>query len=64
VRVTILDLSGRQVREVFSAPLAAGQHEFRRDGRDAAGKVAGAGVYFVTVTAGDQRISARVLRVR
>ena len=64
VRMTILDLSGRQVCEVVSAPLTAGEHVFGWDGRDAAGRVVGAGVYFVTVTAGDQRISARALRMR
>lgn len=64
VRVTILDLRGRQVREVFSAPLPAGEHVFRWDGLDAAGRVAGTGVYFVTVVAGDQRISTLALQMR
>jgi hypothetical protein len=64
VRLTIFDLSGRQVREVFSAPLTAGEHVFRWDGLDASGRVAAAGVYFATVTAGDKRISTRVMRMR
>lgn len=62
VHVTVLDLNGRQVREIFSAPLTAGEHVFSWDGLDAAGRPAGAGVYFVTAEAGDQRISARALR--
>jgi len=64
VRVTILDLSGRLVREVFSAPLTAGEHVFRWDGLDAAGRTASVGVYFVTVKAGDQRVTTRALRFR
>lgn len=64
VRVAILDLSGRLVRELFAAPLPAGEHVLRWDGRDLAGRAVGAGVYFVTVTVGSQRISSRALRMR
>jgi hypothetical protein len=64
VRITILDLSGREVREVLSAPLAAGEHVIRWDGRSAAGRPVGAGVYFVTVQAGEKRITTRALRLR
>jgi len=64
VRVAILDLGGRQVREVFSAPLTQGEHVLTWDGLDDAGRVAGAGVFFVTAKVGDRRISTRVLRLR
>jgi PKD repeat protein len=64
VRVRVFDLAGRQVREVFRSPLPAGEHVFRWDGRDAAGRVAGAGVYFVRIEAADQKLGARVLLLR
>jgi hypothetical protein len=64
VRITVLDVSGRQVRELYSASLAAGRHEFRWDGRDDAGRIIGTGVYFITATAGNERTSIRALRVR
>ena len=64
VRVAILDLSGRQVREIVHAPLGAGSHTWRWDGRSDAGQATPAGVYFVTVTAGDRSLGTRVLRLR
>lgn len=64
VRVAIFDLSGRHIREVLSAPLPAGEHVFPWDGRDSAGRAVGAGIYFIRVTAGDQRISTRALRMK
>jgi PKD repeat protein len=63
VRVTVIDLSGRQVREIVTGLLPAGEHAMRWDGRDAAGRAVGAGVYFVTAEAGDRRMSARALRI-
>ena len=64
VRVAILDASGRLVRELVFAHLPAGDRQLRWDGRDAAGHVTGAGVYFVSVTVGDQRLSAKAMRLR
>jgi flagellar hook assembly protein FlgD len=64
VRVAILDLGGRRVRDLGSGPLLEGEHVFRWDGLDTAGRAAPAGIYFVTVAAGDERISTRLLRMR
>jgi hypothetical protein len=64
VRIEIMDPSGRLVRELVFAHLPAGERQFRWDGRDAAGRRTGAGVYFVTVTAGEQRLSAKTMRLR
>ena len=64
VRMTILDVAGRRVREVVSAVLPEGQHVFRWDGREDAGRDAGPGLYFVTVSAGGQRVSTTALRLK
>lgn len=63
VHLTIVDPGGRRVREVFSGALSAGVHLLRWDGRDDAGRLAGAGIYFVTLAAGEQRITSRILRL-
>ena len=41
----------RRVRSIHEGPLAAGRHAFRWDGRDAGGRLARAGVYFVRADA-------------
>ncbi|MDZ4804148.1 MAG: PKD domain-containing protein [Candidatus Eisenbacteria bacterium] len=64
VRVTILDVSGRKVRDVQSAVMEPGEHLLRWDGLDAEGRPAGDGMYFVTVTAGQSRVSTQLLRIR
>lgn len=62
--VRILDLQGRVVRTLVAAPLPRGLSRIDWDGRDAAGRPAGAGAYFVTVRTplGDAR--TRLIRVR
>jgi hypothetical protein len=64
VRVTIHDAAGRQVRELHTGVLAAGEHVFPWDGLDAGGRAVGAGVYFVAARAGEQRVTATVSRTR
>ena len=64
VVVTILDLSGRRVRQLVSAPLTSGLNVLKWDGLDDAGRTVAAGVYFVTATAGDRRVTTRALRLR
>jgi hypothetical protein len=56
--IAVHDVSGRRVRDVLDAPLAAGEHALRWDGRDARGQLVPAGTYFVVVRA-DGRVSAR-----
>ena len=64
VRVTIHDLGGRIVRDVSSATLPAGEHVFRWDGRDGAGRATEPGMYFVTATSGARSVGAQLVRVR
>ena len=49
VSLTVYDVLGRRVRQVWQGPLGAGRHRFVWDGRDAAGKVVAAGVYLYQV---------------
>jgi flagellar basal-body rod modification protein FlgD len=63
VRVTIVDLGGRVVREVVAATLPAGEHTFRWDGRDGEGRRIAAGVYFAAVTAAGRNVSTPLVRM-
>ena len=49
VSLTVYDVLGRRVRQLWDGPLAAGSHRFVWDGRDAAGKDVAAGVYIYKV---------------
>ena len=49
VSLTVYDVLGRRVRQVWAGPLGAGSHRFVWDGRDAAGKAVAAGVYVYQV---------------
>lgn len=64
VRLVVHDLLGRQVREIRAARLPAGEHAFRWDGRDAAGRSVSPGMYVLTAQVGDRRIGTRVVRMR
>lgn len=64
VSVQVLDATGRLVRDLLRAGLPAGRHEARWDGMDARGAAAPAGVYFVRLSAGSDRLSTRLLRLR
>ena len=49
VSLTVYDVLGRRVRQVWDGPLGAGTHRFTWDGCDAAGKGVAAGVYIYMV---------------
>ena len=49
VSLTVYDVLGRRVRQVWDGSLAAGTHRFTWDGRDEAGKGVAAGVYIYKV---------------
>jgi len=46
LQLEVLDARGRVLRRLLDAPLPAGEHRLRWDGRDAAGLAAAAGVYY------------------
>ena len=49
VSLTVYDVLGRRVRQVWQGPLGAGSHRLIWDGRDEAGKDVAAGVYIYRV---------------
>ncbi len=49
VSLTVYDVLGRRVRQVWQGPLGAGRHRFVWDSRDEQGKSVAAGVYFYQV---------------
>ena len=58
VSLTVYDVLGRRVRQVWDGSLEAGTHRFVWDGRDAAGKAVAAGVYIYQVEV-DGRVEAK-----
>ena len=58
VSLTVYDVLGHRVRQVWDGPLRAGSHRFTWDGRDAAGKAVAAGVYVYKVEI-DGRVEAK-----
>ena len=58
VSLTVYDVLGRRVRQVWDGPLRGGSHRFTWDGRDEAGKSVAAGVYIYQVEV-DGRVEAK-----
>ena len=58
VSLTVYDVLGRRVRQVWQGPLGAGSHRFIWDGRDEKGKAVAAGVYIYQVEV-DGRVEAK-----
>ena len=58
VSLTVYDVLGRRVRQVWDGPLGRGGHRFAWDGRDEAGKAVAAGVYIYKVEI-DGRVEAK-----
>jgi len=64
IRVDVLDVGGRRVRALGPRTLAAGRHAIGWDGRDDAGRDAGAGLFFVRIEGPGGTRVARLARVR
>ena len=58
VSLTVYDVLGRRVRQVWQGPLAEGSHRFVWDGRDEVGRDVAAGVYIYKVEV-DGRVEAK-----
>ncbi|MYH67876.1 MAG: T9SS type A sorting domain-containing protein [Dehalococcoidia bacterium] len=54
VDLTIYNVLGQPVRQVWNGPLAAGEHRLAWDGRDGQGRSVAAGVYVVRLLQGEQ----------
>ncbi len=64
VNAGVYDVAGRLVRTLQRGTLAAGAHELEWDGRTDAGREAGAGLYFIRMTADGREYGARLVRVQ
>jgi glucose/arabinose dehydrogenase len=64
VRLTVLDLAGRKVRDLMDETLPAGQHAATWDGKDARGADTPPGVYLVRAVTPMGEESLRAVRVR
>ena len=64
VRLAVYDLLGQKVRTLVAAELAAGAHRTVWDGRDAAGRAVGNGVYFYRLQAGEYVQMRRMLLLK
>lgn len=64
VRLDVLDVAGRRVARLEHGAFPAGDRTARWDGRDADGRAAGAGLYFVRLAAGGRVDGRRVAVVR
>lgn len=61
--VAVFDAAGRRVRTLVHATLGAGVHPLVWDGRDAAGRTATPGLYWVRLAAGGQTATRRFVRI-
>ncbi len=64
VRVDILDLNGRLVRNVLNTTLASGSTAAAWNGLDAGGRPVGSGVYYARLTTSEGTHSARLVVMR
>lgn len=62
--VGVFDVRGARVRTLHRGFTAAGSRSIDWDGRDAAGRAAAAGVYFVRASSGSRLLTQRLLRMR
>lgn len=64
VQVVLHDVRGRHVRELFDAPLAAGEQHLHWDGRDTGGRRVPPGTYLVVVRTSEGATARNVVFVR
>uniref|UniRef100_A0A832I4X6 FlgD/Vpr Ig-like domain-containing protein n=1 Tax=Eiseniibacteriota bacterium TaxID=2212470 RepID=A0A832I4X6_UNCEI len=64
VTLEVFDVRGARVAREPLGTMAPGEHALRWNGRDSNGRDAGAGVYWVRVTAGEIAFTRRVVRLR
>ena len=64
VNAGVYDVAGRLVRTLQRGTMTAGAHELAWDGRDDGGRAAGAGLYFIRMTADGREYGARLILMR
>ena len=63
VDVGIYNLLGQLVRQVWSGPLAAGEHRLTWDGRDGQGQLVASGAYLYQVRVGEQLRTRKMVKL-
>ena len=63
VDVAIYNLLGQLVRQVWSGPLAAGEHRLTWDGRDGQGRPVASGAYLYQVRVGEQLRTRKMVKL-
>ena len=63
VDVAIYNLLGQLVRQVWSGPLAAGEHRLTWDGRDGQGRPVASGAYLYQLRVGDQLLTRKMVKL-
>jgi hypothetical protein len=64
VTIEVFDLTGRRVTTMLDEDVAPGMASVHWDGTAADGRPVGAGVYFYRVAVGDERFTAKMLRIQ
>ncbi len=64
VRVRVLDVTGRVVATLADGQLSPGRHDLVWHGTDDAGRPVASGVYLIGGTVGEDRVTARLVRLR
>lgn len=64
VSLTVYNLTGQTIRELVAMPLPAGRHSASWDGRDAAGRQVGSGVYIYRLQVGGQIRTRQMLLLK
>jgi flagellar hook assembly protein FlgD len=64
VELTVLDVSGRSVRELAHAWMPAGAHLIAWDGTDRDGRTVPAGVYLTRLKVGTASVTQRIVRIQ
>ena len=63
VDLTIYNVLGQPMRQVWTGPLPAGEHELTWDGRDAQGLPVAAGVYVYRLQVGEQTRTRKMVKI-
>ena len=63
VDLTIYNVLGQPMRQVWTGPLAAGEHRLTWDGRDAQGRPVAAGVYVYRMQVGEQTHTRKMVKL-
>ncbi len=63
VDLTIYNILGQPMRQVWTGPLSAGEHELTWDGRDAQGQPVAAGVYIYRLQVDEQTHTRKMVKI-